>query len=358
MTEEHTFFSTKRDDLPVFDIHSFTGRQEYFQAKAGKQISEIKEYLKEKTFIVFLLAKKGSGKGVYTKLIEDIFGQNTIGHISVGDVIRKNHKLIQDTESKEELLVYLKNNYRGHIPLGEAITIFENKNQSNLLPTEFVICLVKKEIYEQGGKAYFIDGFPRGLDQIPYSLFFKELIDLRNDPDIFVTIDTPETLIEARIKTRVVCPQCQMSRNIAFLPSSLIGYDEQNREFYLICDNPECHNCRMICKEGDQDGINSIRERLDMEGQLMKRVSELHGVEKINLVSTLDAETSHIYADDYELTKEFTYVKKEDETIEKSETTYTFSDDEGKQVHSLVATPVVVQFIYQLHKILINKDNN
>ena len=38
-----------------FDLNSPAGRKKYFQAKTGKEIKEIKEFLKEKTFMAFLL---------------------------------------------------------------------------------------------------------------------------------------------------------------------------------------------------------------------------------------------------------------------------------------------------------------
>jgi adenylate kinase family enzyme len=347
-----TFFTTKRSDLPEFDLESFLGRKKYFEAKAGTQILEIKEYLNKNTFIAFLLAKKGSGKGTYTKLITEIFGEDLICHISVGDVVRKYHKLIQDAEEKIKIVDYLSKNYRGYITLQEALDIFENKSQGSLLPTEFIIALVKKEIEDQKGKAYFIDGFPRGLDQIPYSLFFKELIDLRNDPDIFVTIDTPEELIRARIESRVVCPKCQTPRNLRFLPTNFVAYDSSNHSYYLMCDNLACNKERLIQKDGDGDGIESIRERLNTDGELMDKIKVLHGVQKINLSSTLPIGESSSYADSYEITKEYVYSKKNDDLVFVEEQDYSFKDDSGDEVHTLLAPAVVVQFLDKLSKSL------
>ena len=46
-----------------FDLTDAVQRQEYFDYKAGDEIKKLREYLKNNTFIVYLLGKKNSGKG-------------------------------------------------------------------------------------------------------------------------------------------------------------------------------------------------------------------------------------------------------------------------------------------------------
>src|SRR4030066_2070074 len=72
-----------------FDINSPSGRKDYFEVKVGDEIRHIKDYLKDNTFIVYLLGKKNSGKGTYSKLITEIFGEDKIAHVSVGDLVRE-----------------------------------------------------------------------------------------------------------------------------------------------------------------------------------------------------------------------------------------------------------------------------
>ena len=74
-------------------------------------------------------------------------------------------------------------------------------------------------------KALFIDGFPRDLDQVSYSLFFRDLIGYRADPDIFILIDVPNSVIDERIKYRVVCPKCHTPRNLKLLATKQVEYD-------------------------------------------------------------------------------------------------------------------------------------
>ena len=209
-----------------FDLSDLKERHAYFIAKAGPEIEKIKKYLEDNTFIAYLLGKKNSGKGTYTKLMAEIFGTEKIGHISVGDLVRKIYKEINEPEKREEIIDYLKQHYRGYISVEDAIDALIGKNQKVLLPTEFILALLKREIDKFDRKVIFIDGFPRDLDQVQYSLYFKDLANYRLDPDIFIAIDIPETVIDERMRNRVVCPTCQAPRNLTTLRTKEIGYDK------------------------------------------------------------------------------------------------------------------------------------
>src|SRR3989344_4706805 len=257
---------TKMSNLTKrFDISDPKERKEYFEAKAGLEIEKIKEYLKENTFIAYLLGKKNSGKGTYTKLMAEIFGADKIGHISVGDLVRTIYKDINNSQKREEIIEYLEQHYRGYISIEDAINALIEKNQKVLLPTEFILTLLKREIDKFDKKVIFIDGFPRDLDQVQYSLYFKDLANYRLDPDIFVAINIPESVLDERMRNRVVCPTCQAPRNLSVFPTKKVGYDKDTKQYFLICDNPECGGARMVSKEGDTAGIESIRERLDLD---------------------------------------------------------------------------------------------
>ena len=126
------------------------------------------------------------------------------------------------------------------------------------------MAMVKREIDKIGKKIIFLDGFPRNLDQVSYSLFFKQLVDYREDPDIFIAIDIPEAVIDERMKNRKVCPICHTPRNLKLFTTKEVEYDEKEKQFYLICDNPDHERSRMYGKEGDDMGIESIRDRLEL----------------------------------------------------------------------------------------------
>jgi len=327
--------------------------KEYFEAKVGTEINKIKKYLEENTFIAYLLGKKISGKGTYTKLMSEIFGTDKIGHISVGDLVRATYKDINDSKKREEIVEYLEKHYRGYISVEDAIDALIGKNQKVLLPTEFILTLLKREIDKFDRKAIFIDGFPRDLDQVQYSLYFKDLANYRTDPDIFIAINIPESVIDERMRNRVVCPICQVPRNLTTLRTKEIGYDEKTQKYFLICDNPKCNGARMISKEGDDAGIESIRDRLILDDKLIKKVMSLHGIPKILLRNAGPIDSIKETVDDYEVTPKYIYqYNKQTEEVDVSEEPWTAKDDEGIESYSLLAPAVVVGLIKQLVKAL------
>jgi len=353
--KEFPLFSTKVAGLDKkFDLSSLEGRKEYFEAKAGLEIEKLKKYFdEEKTFIVYLLGKKNAGKGTYTKLLMEIFGRDKIAHLSVGDIVRDLHKAVEDENYKKDLLDYLHKNYRGYITPEQALEALLGRDQKTLLPNEFIMALVKREIDQIGKKTIFIDGFPRNLDQVSYSLFFKELVDYRTDPDIFIAIDIPEEVIDERMKYRRVCPICHTPRNLKLFTTQGVGYDEESKEFFLKCDNPDCDEARMEGKEGDTMGIESIRERLELDDQLIAKIFSLHGISKGLIRNAVPVEKSADFVDEYEITPEYVYeLDPENKKVKTIEKPFIVTDDEGVEVYSLLAPPVALSLIKQLVKIL------
>src|SRR4030042_2480193 len=171
--KEFPLFSTKAEGVTKkFNLSDINERKEYFEAKVGDDIAKLRKYFDSgKTFIVYLLGKKNAGKGTYTKLLMEIFGRDKIAHLSVGDIVRELHAAVEDPEKKKELLDYLEKNYRGEITPEQAIDALLGRDQKTLLPNEFILALVKREIDKIGKKAIFVDGFPRNLDQVSSSLF-------------------------------------------------------------------------------------------------------------------------------------------------------------------------------------------
>lgn len=324
----------------------------YYEYKAGKEIAKIKEFLDHNTFIAYLLGKKNAGKGTYTKQFISIFGTDKVAHISVGDVVRTVDEEMADPKKKKELIEFLKKNYRGYHSLDQIIKSQEERGTGKpLLPTEYILALLKREIDKVGKKALFIDGLPRTLDQISYSLFFRELIGYRDDPDMFVLIQIPEKFIDERLKYRVVCPRCQTTRNLKLLVTSKVGYDKKTGKFYLRCDNPGCNSARLVTKEGDELGIETIRERLVSDGQLIDQAFSLYGVPKILLRNDVSATVAGEMVDDYELTPEFVLTQEGDK-VKVSSKQWLVKDDEGTPCYSLMPQAVTLAMIKQMADVL------
>ncbi len=282
-------------------------------------------------------------------MFAEIIGNDKIDHFSVGDMIRDLDSEIGNEELKKELVSFLRENYRGWISAEEIIEKLEKRSTEFLLPTDLILTLVKREISKRDKKVIFIDGFPRDMDQISYSLFFRDLIGYREDPDLFVLIDVPDNVIDERIKWRRICPDCKTSRNLKLLPSSKIKHDKGKNEFALICDNPECGEVEMVTKEGDEKGIEPIKERLENDKKLIQKAFSLHGIPKILLRNSIPVELANEYADDYELTPEYQYKWDESENkVKIKEVPWVIKDNNGVDSHSLMAPPVVVSLIHQM----------
>lgn len=337
-----------------FDLSDPKEVEEYFQYKAGEEIVKLKQYLQKNTFIAYLLGKKNAGKGTYTKQFLSIFGSDKVAHISVGDLVRSIDEEMADPGKKTALVEYLKKNYRGYDSLDEILKAQDERGTSKpLLPTEYILSLLKREIAKVGRKAIFIDGLPRNLDQISYSLFFRELIGFRDDPDMFVLIQIPESIIDARMKTRVICPVCHTPRNPKLLITKEIGFDEEKNGFYLMCDNPECHKARMVPKEGDELGIEPIRARLTEDGQLIDKAFSLYGMSKVLLRNDVPVAQAKEMVDDYELTPEFVLKNdRQTKTVKVTQKPWTVKDDTGVDCYSLMPQAVAVSMIKQITDVL------
>lgn len=346
-------FKTKSDVYKKFDLSDFKGRQDYFEYKAGPEIKKLREYFKDNTFIAYLMGKKSSGKGTYAKMLAEVIDKDKIAHFSVGDMIRSFDETLRDENKKKELVEFLKSNYRGFLPLEDIIKALETRSTKVLLPTELILALAKREISKLGKKTIFIDGFPRDMDQVSYSLFFRDLIGYRDDQDVFVLIDVPTTVIDERVKYRVICPLCQTSRNLKLLTTKNVEYDKSDGKFHLICDNSDCKGARMVTKEGDEAGIEPIKARLEKDEMLVKEAYKLQGIPKILLRNTIPVEKTSEIADDYEVTPGYVYEWNEkDQKVVTLEKLWEVNDDEGNLSNSLMPPPVVVSLIKQLVGVL------
>jgi adenylate kinase family enzyme len=343
-------FKTKIKGLAKkFDLTEPKDQEEYFKLKVGKEIEKLREFLKKNTFVAYLLGKKNSGKGTYSKMFAEVILPDKIEHFSIGDMVRDLDKELADKQKKKELYRFLEKNYRGRFSLEEVLHDLENRDTKTLRPTEVILALVKREMEKKGGKSLFIDGFPRDLDQINFSLFFRDLIGHRDDPDIFILIDVPENVIDQRIRWRRICPCCQTSRNLKLLPTSKVGYDKKKKEFYLLCKNQRCKEVRMVQKEGDEFGIKNIKQRLETDEKLMDMALSLHGIPKILLRNSIPVKNSSKFVDDYEVTPEYEFKWNDmEQKVERKEKNWVVLDDEGNPSYSLMPPPVVVSMIKQM----------
>ncbi|MFA5355562.1 MAG: nucleoside monophosphate kinase [Candidatus Paceibacterota bacterium] len=352
---EFPVFKTKAEGkAKKFNLNDPKERGAYFNYKAGTEIKKLSKYFDGgNSFVAYLVGKKSSGKGTYSKMFAEVIAPDKIEHFSVGDMIRGVDLELKDPKKKKELVSFLEKNYRGWHEVSDLVKLLEARSTKVLLPTELILTLVKREIEKRPKKTIFIDGFPRDLDQINFSLFFRDLINYRRDPDLFILISVPRNVIDERIKFRRICPKCQTSRNLTLLPTSKVGYREGKKEFFLLCDNPACSAVEMMPKEGDDKGIAPIEERLKKDDMLLGEAAKLHGIPKIFLRNAIPKNKAKSLVDDYEITPGYSYkwdAKKK--KVEIQEKPWVVKDDEGKDSYSLMPPPVVVSMIKQMVKVL------
>lgn len=329
-------------------------RRKYFEAKAGLEIKKLQNFLAENTFVGFLLGPKNSGKGTYTKLFMEAVGSDHVAHISVGDIVRAAKKAAEDPHTRKQLEDFLRKRYRGFGEVEEIIKSVTDWSVKTLLSTEGVLALVEWQIEQIGRKAIFVDGFPRSLDQISVALYFRALIGYRDDPDFFVFIDVPEAVIDERMKYRVICSECQTPRNLKLLRTKEVGFDDSSKEFYLICDNPDCAGFgknRLNSKKGDELGIEAIRDRIEVDKKVMQTLLGLQGVPKVYLRNSVPTSVAKVEVDNYELTPAFRY-ERDGENIKVIEEPWTVVDENGERVYSLMPAPVALALIKQTAKVL------
>ena len=165
----------------------------------------------------------------------------------------------------------------------------------------------------------------------------------------------PTTVIDERVKFRVICPVCNTPRNVKLLATKNVEYDKATGKFNLLCDNASCSSvqsgkpARMVTKEGDEQGIEPIRARLEKDGMLIQEAFKLQGIPKVLLRNAIPTDQTKDMTDDYEVTPEYVYKYNEAENkVEVSEKPWEVKDDEGVLSNSLMPPPVVVSLIKQL----------
>ena len=103
----------------------------------------------------------------------------------------------------------------------------------------------------------------------------------------------------------------------------------------------------MVTKEGDELGIETIRDRLVSDGELIDQAFSLYGVPRILLRNDVPVAEAKEKVDGYELTPEFV-LSLENEKVAVSTKSWIVKNDEGIDSYSLMPQAVVVSMIKQI----------
>ncbi|PIW37441.1 MAG: hypothetical protein COW24_00085 [Candidatus Kerfeldbacteria bacterium CG15_BIG_FIL_POST_REV_8_21_14_020_45_12] len=140
-----------------------------------------------------------------------------------------------------------------------------------------------------------------------------------------------------------------------FNPSKFVKHDDTTGNYYLLCDNASCagyEKTRLVGKEGDTAGIDSIKQRIDQDTQLMSAAFDLHGVPKILISSAIKLDDAEQILEDYEIQPKIAFYK-EDGTIKQRNEKWVFKNDQGDVCCTMLSATYVVNLQTQLHAILI-----
>ncbi len=344
---------TKTDGVTQdFDLADPEVRQTYFEAKVGSELDTIKDFLEKNQFIAYFIGKKNSGKGTYSKMLTETLKTDKIVHLSVGDLVREVSGNWAEYEKGPEY-PKLKALYRGALDFEKAVEYLTSRSTSSLLPSDFVLALLRVRFESLEGKSVFLDGFPREKDQVGYTLYLKEILGRAQNKDMVILIDIPDSVINERIKYRRICPICNTPRNLKVLATQDVGYDKETEEFFLMCDTPSCNKERMVAKEGDSLGIEPIRERLNKDQSIIEEAYGLYGIDKILLRNSIPVDQAKELFDPYEITPGYDYERVAgSDKVKVVESPWVIQDNQGVDSNSLLPMPVVVGLIKQLSKIL------
>lgn len=324
-------------------------REEFFQKRVGKKLKSLRDYLGKKEFVAFFLAKKQAGKGTYSKILTELMGDRIV-HVAVGDLVRDAEKKVKNKKDRTKFVKNLIKFYKGKETLDKICEEFVNQSKSTkLLPTEMVMALVEQAVSNLKGKAVIIDGFPRSVAQVAMATKMQEDFEVRGLPSLFVEVNCPEEVLQARNVHRRICPICQEPKNIKLLLTDKIEYDEKNNEFHLICNRPECKGAKMASKQWADAGMKKLKHlQLEMD-EILKEVREKKPHAHIvihNSIPVNEAKESHNMTDFTE-EAELSWDPTRKEVIKKF-MPMIIKDDQGRDAYSRWPEPVVVELIDKL----------
>ncbi|MGV8169028.1 MAG: adenylate kinase [Candidatus Nanoarchaeia archaeon] len=141
---------------------------------------------------IVMLGAPGSGKGTYTKRLQEHY---PFPHISTGDLLRDNVKRGTDLGLKAK----------------------EYMDRGELVPDEIVIELLKRRLEEKDcEKGVFLDGFPRTIDQAKALEKIAEIHQV-------LSFDVAHDVIIERISGRRTCKNCAKIFHVTKIPPKKEG---------------------------------------------------------------------------------------------------------------------------------------
>ena len=231
---------------------------QYIKKTTKTSFEFLQNYLEKKKIFLFLITKKMVGKSTYINYLEDLFPQKFI-NLSFGETIRK----FQNAINQNQELIEKK--------FGPQITkLISTASVSKLLPLVAVEKIFEDLIKEAPPNiSVLFDGLPREESQI--TLVNKKSVDISKQgyQVIYFYLDLIDPILDQRMESRRVCPQCGLVDNILTVSRALPQWNEKEKKVNLVC--PRC-NTLLERKKGDQlsPAVYSRRRKMEKIIHLLK----------------------------------------------------------------------------------------
>jgi len=210
---------------------------------------------------LILLGAPGAGKGTQSKYLVEELG---FTQLSTGDIFRA------EVKAKTEL----------------GVIAQECIDSGCLVPDKIVVEMVKSKLNKISGNIIF-DGFPRTTIQA--EKFYRIMRDSNMNLDYVINLSLSDTVIEERLKNRLVCSSCGISYHKLFAKPKV----------ECVCDE-----CSGDLYQRNDDKIDSIKNRLEIYHSATKPLINYYS--KLNILHNLDANKSpkELFADILKVLKE------------------------------------------------------
>ena len=138
---------------------------------------------------IIFIAPPSAGKGTQSKLISEKYN---LPHISTGDLLRE--ETSKGTEFGNEIKAIMES--------------------GNLVSDEIITKLLENRLSQDDcNNGYILDGYPRNIEQA--KIYEELLTKLNKDLGIVIFLDIPRQVALDRVLSRIVCPGCGASYNLA-----------------------------------------------------------------------------------------------------------------------------------------------
>lgn len=233
----------------------------YIKCSAGDAYSKIAKFLENNHLFVFFLTKKLVGKSHYIQELLEVFPDQLV-NISMGGTVRQ----LQERLDSGKLNTAIWDD--------KVVRDLQRSSVKKLLPLDTVEKIFDHQIASiPPGKSVLYDGLPRKEEQVDLVAKKTDLLATKGFTTRFLEIDLAEGILDQRLTSRRICPQCGYTDNILTPSIDNFGYNKETTSFFIICPNCQVPLTR---KKGDKlsPAITQRRQKFNQMIVSLRQVIE------------------------------------------------------------------------------------